>query len=57
MNMKNDAKTVDEFLSLDNLEKIMALRSLYLISYTAKLHKESKESSKTKTNELFALEV
>ena len=57
MNMKNDAKTVDEFLSLDNLEKIMALRSLYLIGYTAKLHKESNESSKTKTNELFALEV
>ena len=55
--MKNDAKTVDEFLSLDNLENIMALRSLQLIDYTAKLHKESTESSKTKTNELFALEV
>ena len=57
MNMKNEAKTVDEFLSWDNLERVMAVRSLYLIGYTAKLHKDSKESTKTKTNELFAMEV
>ena len=38
MNFKNDAKTVDEFLTLDNLEKTMAIRSLYLIGYVAKLH-------------------
>ena len=57
MNLRNDAKTVEGFLTLDNLEKTMAIRSLYLIGYVAKLHKDSKESSKTKTNELFALEV
>ena len=57
MNMKNEATTVDQFLKWDNLERAMAVRSLYLIGYTAKLHKDSKESSKTKTNELFAMEV
>lgn len=57
MNMKCDANTVEDFLTWENLEKTMATRSLYLIRYTAKLHEDSKVSSKTKTNELFALEV
>ena len=56
-NIKCDVKSVDDFLSWENLEKTMAIRSLYLVRYTAKLHSESKLSSKTKTNELFALEV
>ena len=57
MNMKCGANTEEDFLSWESLEKTMATRSLYLIWYTAKLHEDSKESSKTKTNELFALEV
>ena len=57
LNIKCDAKSVDEFLAWENLEKTMAIRSLYLVRHTAKLHSETKLSSKTKTNELFALEV
>ena len=54
---KSTAKTVDEFLSWEHLEKTMATRSLQLIYHTNKLLKESKESSKTKQNELYALNV
>ena len=57
MSMKCTAKTVDEFLSWDHLVKTMATRSLYLVYSTAKLMTESTLSSKTKTNELYAMEV
>ena len=57
MNLKSTASTVDEFLSWDHLVKTMATRSLVLVAQTSKLLTESTQSSKTKTNELFALEV
>lgn len=57
MNTKSSARTVDEFLSWDHLEKTMATRSLCNVYQTSKLMNESTESSKTKTNELFAMEV
>ena len=57
MSLKSTATTVDEFLSWDHLVKTMATRSLFLVAQTSKLLTESTESSKTKTNELFAMEV
>lgn len=57
MNTKSTAKTVDDFLSWEHLEKTMATRSLSLVNQTHTLLKESTEPSKTKQNELFALDV
>ena len=57
MSNKSEATSVEEFLSLEHLEKAMATRSLFVINQTYLLLTESKAPSKTKQNELFALEV
>ena len=57
MATKSGANTVEEFLSWEHIEKAMATRSLQIVNYTHTLITESKAPSKTKQNELFALET
>lgn len=52
----SSAKTVDEFLSFEHLEKALATRALFNIDSTHRLLRDSQAPSKTKQNELFALE-
>lgn len=55
--IKSGSRTIEEFLSWEHLEKAMATRSLFIVDETHRLLKESKAPSKTRQNELFALEV
>lgn len=51
------ASTVAEFLDADHIQRALATRSAYLIKRTLTTLTESKAPSKTKQNELFAIEV
>lgn len=51
------ATTVAEFLHADHLQRALATRSVYLIKNTVAKLTESKAPSKTKQNELFAIDV
>lgn len=57
MTTKSTARTVEEFLSWEHIEKAMAARSLCVLDATHNLIKNSKAPSKTRQNELFALEI
>ena len=55
--MKCTAKTVDEFLSFENLTNCLTIRAVYHVQDVAKLISESKSSLKVWMNELFALDI
>lgn len=51
------ATTVAEFLDAKHIQRALATRSAYLVKRTLAALTESKAPSKTKQNELFAMEV
>ena len=54
---KSQASNVAEFMDPDHVQKALAVRSIYYTMKVAKMLSDSKASSKSKQNELFAIEV
>ena len=52
-----DATTVDEFLSLDNLNNCLSVKAVFHIKEVADLIKDSKVEHKTWMNEMVAVDV
>ena len=57
LNSTCPAKTVDDFLDLDMIERSLITRAAAYVSQTTELFRESKASLNEKNNDLFALDV
>ena len=57
LSTKCPATTVDEFVDLDILERMLATRAAVYIKQTTELMEVSKADKKTKMNEIFSLEI
>ena len=51
------ATTVEEFLQPDHIQRALATRAAFIVNTTHAILTESKAPSKTKQNDLFAMEV
>ena len=54
---KSTARSTEEFLEHDHLQRALATNACYLVKKVYTMLSESKASSKTKQNELFAMDV
>ena len=57
LELRCDATTVDEFLSLDNLNNCLSVKAVFHIKEVADLIKDSKVEQKTWMNEMVAVDV